>query len=91
MREGGTSSVMWAGPSKKFEETSLSFAIHFDDLTYELQCGRIPLSDRPDDGKHGEGLSIFRNDPDIKMEAVRFREGKKAITLLERKRGSINC
>jgi predicted ATPase len=89
MREGGTSSVMWAGPEKKFEETSLSFAIHFDDLAYELECGRIPRSDRPDDGKHGEGLSIFRNAPDIKMEAVRFKEGKKAITLLERKRGSI--
>jgi predicted ATPase len=89
IREGGTSSVLWAGPEKKSGPSRFSFAIHFDDLVYELECGRIPISDRPEQGPLGVGLSIFRNDPDIKMEAVRFKEGKKAITLLERKRGSI--
>lgn len=89
MSEGGTSSVLWAGPLKKFDEPRFSFAIHFDDLIYELECGRIPMSDRLSDGKFGPGLSVFQNDPDIKMEAVRFKEGKRAITLLERKRGSI--
>jgi predicted ATPase len=89
MSEGGTSSVLWAGLEKKFEESRFSFAIHFDALVYELECGRIPISARPEEGALGVGLSIFRNDPDIKMEAVRFKQGKKTITLLERKRGSI--
>ena len=88
MREGGTSSVLWAGPAK-LEVPRFSFAIHFDDLVYELNCGRIPMGDRPSEGKHGPGLSFFLNDPDIKTEAVRFKEGKKAITLLERTGGSI--
>src|ERR1700735_3870917 len=59
MREGGTSSVLWAGP--KNDASRFSFAIHFDDLVYELECGRIPISDRPDQGPLGVGLSIFLN------------------------------
>ncbi len=89
MQEGGTNSVLWAGPLKKIDEPRFSFVIRFDDLVYELECGRIPYSDRLGDGRYGQGLLYFQNDPDIKLEAVRFKDGKKAITLLERKRGSI--
>src|ERR1700722_4701881 len=50
MQEGGTSSVLWAGPLKKFDEPRFSYRIRFDDLSYELECGRIPMSDRLSDG-----------------------------------------
>jgi len=89
MKEGGTSSVLWAGPLKKFDDPRFSFMIRFDDLTYELECGRIPVGDRPSDGIHGDGLSFFLNDPDIKQEAVRFNHGGKSISLFERKGGLI--
>jgi len=89
MQEGGTNSVFWAGPLKKFDEPRFSFAIRFDDLSYELECGRVPKSDRLSDGDFGPGLSYFINDPDIKAESVGFKHGGKSISLFERKRASI--
>ncbi|HEY9759699.1 MAG TPA: AAA family ATPase [Oculatellaceae cyanobacterium] len=89
VREGGIGSVLWAGPRKNFEDARIRLGVKFDDLTYELETGRVPLSDRMNDGPGKPGLSRFTDDPDIKVETVGFTDRGKTISLLERKRGSI--
>lgn len=89
--EGGMNSILWAGKRRKSEEYRVRLSVRFEDLHYEIEFGRIPLSERPEDSGRGTGLGLFRNDPDIKEEQVQFIDGKRKSTLLQRKRGTITA
>jgi len=81
--EGGLPSVFWAGKRHKLEKRRIAISVVLDDLTYDLEFGRIPISDRP---KH-LGLEPFINDPDIKEERIVFQnDAGKDIVLLQRDR-----
>jgi predicted ATPase len=89
--EGGINSILWAGKLHKHDDPYVRIAIAFeDDLSYELEIGRVPYSDRisMDPGKL---LTIFRHDPDVKRELVQIKNGKKKIALLSREGGSITA
>lgn len=91
VEEGGMNSILWAGARNKNEDYRVRLSVRFEELRYELEFGRIPISERPHDGPAGEGLALFRNDPDIKEEHVVFIDGKRKTTLLQRKRGTITA
>lgn len=83
--EGGIESILWAGRWHKSDKPRVFLSVKFDELTYELEFGRVPISDRIND------LGCFANDPDIKNESIDFWNGKKKVSLLARKRGSIKA
>ncbi|RKG98331.1 DUF2813 domain-containing protein [Corallococcus sp. CA053C] len=72
--EGGTPSVMWAGPRDPKKPVRLKVAVDLDDLAYELQCGPIPESD-----------TAFRLDPEVKEEHLWAYSGGRRGVLMERK------
>jgi predicted ATPase len=119
VQEGGMRSILWAGESNKTERPRVGLAVHGDELSYELEFGLVPISERPhdspgnndeDDDGDDDGevlwveddeedidstdidcntLSVFRGDPDIKVEQVHFMNGKNKVSLLKRRRGNI--
>lgn len=89
--EGGLPSILWAGGWHKNTKPRVRLAVKFDELIYEIEFGRIPLSLRSSDGDAVPGLNYFRNDPDIKLENVLIQTGKRKVTLLERKGSSISA
>jgi predicted ATPase len=94
MEEGGMSSVLWAGSRNKSEEPHLRLSMKFDEFVYTLECGRVPISERPKphpDSPYADqfDLSMFRDDPDIKLETLQLANGGKATSLLQRKGKSI--
>lgn len=94
MEEGGMSSVLWAGRRKKTEEPHIKLSMRFDEFNYTLECGRVPISERPkpDPSSPAAGefdLSMFRDDPDIKLETLQLANGGKGTSLLQRKGKSI--
>ena len=72
--EGGTPSVLWAGPRKK-GPMRLMLGVTVEQFDYELVCGLPEPNDLP---------SAFHLDPLLKEETVRFRDGKSSVLLLER-------
>ncbi len=86
--EGGIPSVLWAGNRLKKEEPKVYLEVKMEELSYSLVCGRVAMSDRP---RIFDGIpSLFENDPDIKLEEVKFsHSGSKAVTLVKRSRGSV--
>ncbi|RKH62170.1 AAA family ATPase [Corallococcus llansteffanensis] len=73
--EGGTPSVMWAGPRDRKKPVRLKVAVDLDDLSYELQCGPVP----------GGGASAFQLDPEVKEEHLWAHAGGRRLVLMERK------
>jgi predicted ATPase len=71
--EGGMPSVLWAGKRHKNEPVRVVFGVRLDQLDYELSLG-LPTATR----------TAFILDPLVKEEHVRFRDARKALTLLER-------
>lgn len=88
--EGGIRSVLWAGHRSIDENDRARLSITFDELNYELEFGRIAVSERMVD-HDGPGLNLFRDDPDIKVERVQLLAGKKKIEMLSRKGQSIQA
>ncbi|MCB1131340.1 MAG: AAA family ATPase [Verrucomicrobiae bacterium] len=62
--EGGMPSALWAGERRRDEPKRISWDIEHDDFEFAIECGLIPL---------GPGsASMFRTDPEIKSESLRF-------------------
>jgi predicted ATPase len=76
--EGGIASILWAGGRHKNDKKRLLLEVELKDLTYSIECGKIPLSQRPPE------LACFENDPDIKREEVSFRSKGRSTTLVKR-------
>lgn len=91
--EGGIPSVLWAGRRAKDEDERARLAIRFEEIGYELEFGRIPISERMKDVADDppNGLNLFKDDPDIKFEQVELLAGKKKIPLLTRRGKSITA
>ncbi|CAN5438931.1 AAA family ATPase [soil metagenome] len=84
--EGGMASVLWAGKNKKSEKPRLLLEVTMKDLSYSMECGRVPISERP------EHLACFANDPDIKTEEVKqVSKGKSPVSLLKRTKGAVSA
>lgn len=88
VHEGGMSSVLWAGRRHKSEENRIKLGVSFEEFRYEMEFGLIPISERP--GDLGNGLDLFKRDPDIKLEKIQFIDGDRKTDLLERKRSAIS-
>lgn len=89
--EGGIPSMLWAGARSKGEDARVRLSVLFDQLHYQMEFGRVPISERPHDGKHGEGLTLFKDDPDIKLETVDLLTEQKNINMLSRKGNSVRA
>ncbi|RKG57023.1 DUF2813 domain-containing protein [Corallococcus sp. AB011P] len=74
--EGGTSSVMWAGPRDPKKPARMRVTVDLDDLTYELQCGVVPTS---------PPQTMFTLDPEVKEEHLWAHSGGRRLVLMERK------
>ena len=66
--EGGLPSLLWAGVLKKSEPRRMRWEIEHEDFHIEMECGMIPAT--PGDP------SLFKTDPDIKLETLRHGGGK---------------
>lgn len=84
--EGGMASVLWAGRHHKNEKPRLLLEITMKGLSYSLECGRVPISERP------EQLACFANDPDIKVEEVKqVKKDRPPVSLVKRVKGGISA
>lgn len=77
--EGGMQSILWAGGRSKNEKPRTRLSVNFDQLSYSIEFGVIPASDRV-------SVPFFKLDPDIKEESVEIRSGSRKVNLLKRKR-----
>ncbi|MFA7340705.1 MAG: AAA family ATPase [Candidatus Obscuribacterales bacterium] len=91
--EGGMDSALWAGKKSKLDPANFSVAIDLDDLSYRLECGRVPDDARVFAGafKTPEGSRWFGNDPDVKRESVSTDYRGKQISILKRKRSHVTA
>lgn len=75
--EGGTPSVVWAGPREHKQPVRMKVAVTLEDeLAYELSCGIAP--------KDPTG-SLFVLDPEVKEEHLWALSGGRRAVLMERK------
>lgn len=88
--EGGIRSILWAGERSKDDQYRVNLSVLFDELAYELEFGRIAISQRSHD-HDSPGLHLFKDDPDIKIEKIQILAGKKRIDMLSRKGFSIQA
>ncbi|TSC23220.1 AAA family ATPase [Corallococcus sp. Z5C101001] len=79
--EGGTPSVMWAGPRDGKKPVRLRVTVDLDDLTYELQCGVVPGSP----SQLEPPPTMFLLDPEVKEEHLWAHSGGQRVVLMERK------
>lgn len=77
--EGGMQSILWAGGRSKNEKPRTRLSVNFDQLSYSIEFGVIPVSDRI-------SVPFFKLDPDIKEESVEIKSGSRKVNLLKRKR-----
>ncbi|HEY9680118.1 MAG TPA: AAA family ATPase [Oculatellaceae cyanobacterium] len=85
-KEGGMASVLWAGRNHKHEKPRLLLEVTMKGISYSLECGRVPISERP------ENLACFSNDPDIKVEEVKqLSKGRPPVSLVKRVKGGISA
>lgn len=75
--EGGLPSLLWAGERKKNQPRRIRWDLDHTDFQFETECGMIPSS--PTDE------TLFRTDPDFKLEALRLGGAKG--TILARRNG----
>lgn len=96
-KEGGMTSALWAGKRSKLDDPRFMVGVRLDDLSYKIECGRVPHSDRifmPDGAlayKTESGMAWFSNDPDIKVEKLTVDYRGRDIPLLTRKRAHISA
>lgn len=84
--EGGMASVLWAGRHHKHEKPRLLLEVTLKGMSYSLECGRVPISERPPE------LACFSNDPDIKVEEVKYlSKDKPPVSLVKRVKGGITA
>ena len=78
--EGGMPSVLWAGERAGKKPVRMTLGVRTGVVDYELSCGL------PRGAVYGFPArpSAFTLDPQVKEERVRFAEGAKRVTLLER-------
>ncbi|MBA3856120.1 MAG: recombinase RecF [Cyanobacteria bacterium PR.3.49] len=97
--EGGMQSILWAGARRKQEQPRTRLRVQFEQLTYFIEFGVIPASERmagmnamiSPDGIDEAELAIFKRDPDIKEELVEIKTGPRNVNLLKRKRSLITA
>jgi predicted ATPase len=73
-REGGMASVMWAGSHRRQERRGVIVEVREEALSYRLEVG-LPIPLTP---------TMFPLDPEVKSEAIAFREGRRKTLLMER-------
>jgi len=69
--EGGMPGMLWAGDRRKDEAMRVMWNLKDTDFEYEIDCGLIPTS--PGDP------TMFRTDPDVKSETLRFSASKSRV------------
>jgi predicted ATPase len=74
--EGGMPSALWAGKRRKDEARRISWEISHSDFDFSMECGMVALGP--------ESPSLFRTDPEIKSEDLRF-SGK----IMARRKGPV--
>lgn len=84
--EGGMPSILWAGARRKNEKARLHLEVTLKDLSFSMECGRIPFNDR-----FTAELVCFINDPDIKTEEVSLVSKGKSVSLLKRSSARITA
>lgn len=62
--EGGMPSALWAGARRKDEPHRIRWEIGHSDFEFRIECGMVALAPG--------NPSMFRTDPDIKIEELRF-------------------
>lgn len=77
--EGGTPSVMWAGPRQKHKPVRLMVEVEMAELVYELSCGIVPFDPTP------PVVDPFCLDPEVKTEHLWAISGGRKVVLMERK------
>ncbi|MDC0712272.1 AAA family ATPase [Stigmatella sp. ncwal1] len=77
--EGGTPSVVWAGPREHKQPVRMKVGVTLEDeLAYELSCGIVPKDP-------SERFSLFVLDPEVKEEHLWALSGGRRAVLMERK------
>ena len=72
-QEGGMPSLMWAGERRKDEPHRVCWEIEHDDFAFAIECGLPPPS-----------ITVFKTDPDMKVETLRFGGAKGRIVAKRR-------
>ena len=75
--EGGTPSVLWAGPREGKKPVRMTVGVELGDVAYELSCGIVPY-DPTEPG-------AFSLDPEVKEEHLWAFSGGRKVVLMERK------
>ena len=75
--EGGTPSVLWAGPREGKKPVRMTVGVALGDVAYELSCGIVPY-DPTEPG-------AFSLDPEVKEEHLWAFSGGRKVVLMERK------
>ncbi|HEY9677343.1 MAG TPA: AAA family ATPase [Drouetiella sp.] len=89
--EGGMASLLWAGARSVKEKKRLLIEVTIKDLQFSIECGRIPLRKQSEVEEDTESMRPFANDPDIKLEEIKFIGGAKPVSILRRQNGSITA
>jgi predicted ATPase len=77
--EGGTPSVVWAGPREHKKPVRMVVGVTLDDeLGYELSCGIVPKDP-------SQPATLFVLDPEVKEEHLWALSGGRRAVLMERK------
>jgi predicted ATPase len=95
-REGGMTSVLWAGVQKRFgrkpEPRRLRLAVKTTGFAYELECG-LPQRRPPQDGLDHEGFltpaSLFLLDPEVKFESIHLAGPRGGRVLMMERHGPL--
>ncbi|WP_052573547.1 AAA family ATPase [Haloferula sp. BvORR071] len=72
-QEGGMPSLMWAGDRRKDEPNRVCWEIEHDDFAFAIECGLPPPS-----------ITVFKTDPDMKVETLRYGGPKGRIVAKRR-------
>jgi predicted ATPase len=78
--EGGTPSVLWAGPREGKKPLRMTVGVELGDVAYELSCGIVPHFNDPN-----AEPDPFRLDPEVKEEHLWAFSGGRKVVLMERK------
>lgn len=73
--EGGMPSLLWSGPRTK-DPLRVKWNLEHDFFKYSMECGLIPVSPG--------NPTMFRTDPDIKLETLHLHQGGKGHVVAKR-------
>lgn len=85
--EGGMNSALWCGKYGYKDDRVVKLSVKFDDLQYDLSCGRVSDRQRPSDYQGGPLLtghteSLFLGDVEIKEESLSRHKGGGSVSKL---------